>query len=86
MNEDSTARSLNERAITFTHSPPGISKNLESARSRHEKCQAIVAQNSNSFRKAVKGLQLEAGYVELLELFSRIGHGKIWRLGKLVIG
>ena len=69
MNEDLSSFSFHQRAQAFSHAPTNVTENLQTVGTGYQKCETVVAQDTNRFGKALKGLQVKAGEVELLELF-----------------
>src|SRR5215471_10197693 len=72
VNEHLPAITLHQRTQAFAHAPADIAEDLHTLRPRHQEGDAVVTKDSDRLGKAIKGLQLEAGYVELLELFGGV--------------
>src|SRR6266850_5669046 len=74
MDEDPAVATLYQRPQALAHTPPDIAQNLKSVHAGHQERDASVTEHTDGFGKPVKGLKIEAGDVELLELLGRIGH------------
>ena len=56
VNEDLAASALDQWPKAFSHAPANIAENLEPFRARNQECDAVIAQYTNGFGKAVEGL------------------------------
>ena len=71
VNEHLPAVALHQRTKTFSHAPAHVAQNLQAVYSWDEKSKAVIAENADSFGKAIEGLEFEAGQIKALELFFR---------------
>jgi len=59
-------------AHDLAHAPSGCSEDLQAFRSRHEQCDAIVANYAHAFGKTVESLEIKTSEVKTLQLLGRI--------------
>jgi hypothetical protein len=65
---------LDKDTHNFTHSPARSSDDFEALRSGAEQSDAAIPRHSYTRGKALEGLQVEAGEIELLKLLRGVGH------------
>lgn len=71
MNEHFASFALHQRSQALSHSPTDVPEDLQPIRPWNQKSDASVAQHADGFGKALESLEIEPGYIELLELFFR---------------
>lgn len=72
MDKDLLAAALDQWPQALSHAPAYVAHDLEPVRTWDKEGDAAIPQDTNGFGKALKGLQIEAGEIELLELFSGV--------------
>src|SRR5215470_1299757 len=68
VNEDLASSTLDQWPKAFSHSPTNVAKDLEAIGTRNQEGDAIIAQYTNGFGKAIESLQVKSRDVELLKL------------------